>query len=113
MQPNNRDASALWDMAQAIREIQSFTASFDRANYLQTLWVQRVVERNLEILGEAARRVSEDLQDVHPEIDWRNTIGLRNIIIHRYDRVDQEILWDIVTNILPSLLLQIESLLPS
>lgn len=99
MQPNNRDASALWDMAQAIREIQSFTTSFDRENYLQTLWVQRVVERNLEILGEAARRVSEDLQDVHPEIDWRNTIGLRNIIIHRYDRVDQEILWDIVTNI--------------
>jgi uncharacterized protein with HEPN domain len=112
MQPSNRDSSALWDMAQAIREIQSFTVSFDRENYLQTLWVQRVVERNLEILGEAARRISEDLQDAHPEIDWCNTIGLRNIIIHRYDRVDHEILWDIVTTILPSLLLHIESLLP-
>ena len=92
MQPNNRDASALWDMAQAIREIQSFTVGFNRENYLQTLWLQRVVERNFEILGEAARRVSEEFQAAHPEIDWRNTIGLRNIIIHRYDGVNKDIL---------------------
>lgn len=88
MQPNNRDASALWDMVQAIREVQSFTASFNREDYLQTLWIQRVVERNFEILGEAARRVSEDFQAAHPEIDWCNTIGLQNIIIHCYDVVD-------------------------
>ena len=112
MQPSNRDASALWDMAQAIREMQGFTANFDRPTYLQTLWIQRVVERNLEILSEAANRVSEDFQETHSEIDWRNAVGLRNIIIHRYDRIDQDILWDIVTTILPSLLLQIESLLP-
>lgn len=92
MPPNNCDASALWDMEQAIREIQSFTVGFNRENYLQTLWLQRVVERNFEILGEAARRVSEEFQAAHPEIDWRNTIGLRNIIIHRYDGVNQDIL---------------------
>ena len=99
-------------MAQAIREIQDITTNFDRPTYLKTLWIQRVVERNLEILSEAANRVSEDFQETHSEIDWRNAVGLRNIIIHRYDRIDQDILWDIVTTILPSLLLQIESLLP-
>jgi uncharacterized protein with HEPN domain len=48
------------------------------------------VERGLEILGEAARRVSEAFQQAHPEIDWRNTIGLRNVIAHRYEQVQQD-----------------------
>jgi uncharacterized protein with HEPN domain len=72
--------------------------------YLHTLWIQRVVERNLEILGEAARRVSKEFQQAHPEIDWRNTVELRNIIAHRYNRVNHENLWSIVTQALPDML---------
>lgn len=69
------------------------------------------MERELEILGEAARRVSNEFQQAHPEIDWRNTIGLRNVIAHRYDQVDQEIVWRIVVSGLPTLSEQLEVLI--
>lgn len=112
MNSSNRDLAAIWDMTQAIREIQQFVAGFSETEYLKTLWVRRVVERNFEILGEASRRVSDEFQSAHPEIDWRNTIGLRNIISHRYEQVDHEILWDIIQNVLPSLLVSLEGFLP-
>lgn len=112
MSSNNRNAAAIWDMTQAIREIQQFTADFSEEKYLETLWLQRVVERNFEILGEACRRVSIEFQQTHPEVDWRNTVALRNIIAHRYERVDHKLLWNIIQNVLPALLITLESLLP-
>ncbi|HEY9663222.1 MAG TPA: HepT-like ribonuclease domain-containing protein [Allocoleopsis sp.] len=113
MQANNRDSASLWDMMQAIREIQEFTASLSYEDYLESRLVQRGVERNFEILGEAARRLSDDFRTTHSGIDWRRIIGLRNILAHQYELIRQEILWDIVTSLLPPLLNQIETLLPS
>ncbi|MGB3768412.1 MAG: HepT-like ribonuclease domain-containing protein [Phormidesmis sp.] len=107
----NRDPAAIWDMVQAIQEIQQFTAEFSEDSFLETLWVQRVVERDFEILGEAARRVSMDFQREHADVDWRNTIALRNVIAHRYEQVDYEILWDIIQTVLPNLLEALKTLL--
>lgn len=112
MSSGNRDAASLWDMVQAIRLVQSFIADLSYEDYLDSRRDQMAVERGLEILGEAARRVSEDFQQAHPEIDWRNTIGLRNVIIHRYEQVQQDRLWAIVTVVLPMLLAQLEPLVP-
>ena len=112
MSRGNRDVAAIWDMTQAIREIQHFTTNFTEESYLETLWLQRVVERNFEILGEACRRVSVEFQQTHPEVDWRNTVALRNIIAHRYEQVDHELIWDIIQNVLPSLLGVLENFLP-
>lgn len=111
MNGNSRDYAAIWDMTQAIREIQQFTADFSENTYLETLWIQRVVERNFEILGEACRRISRGFQQEHPEIDWRNTVALRNIIAHRYEYVDHEVLWNIAQNKLPELLDSLEKFL--
>lgn len=111
MSGNSRDYAAIWDMSQAIREIQQFTADFSESSYLETLWIQRVVERNFEILGEACRRISREFQQEHPEIDWRNTVALRNIIAHRYEYVDHEVLWNIMQNRLPSILESLDRLL--
>jgi uncharacterized protein with HEPN domain len=107
-----RDSTALWDMVQAIYKIQAFTAGLTEGEYLENELVQSAVERKLEIIGEGARRVSDVFQGQHPEIDWRNTIGLRNVIAHRYDQVEQERLWNIVQTALPDLLQQLQSLLP-
>jgi uncharacterized protein with HEPN domain len=76
MQNNERDVASLWDMAQAIRRIQEFTADLSYDEYLQSVFAQSAVERQFEILGEAARRVSDKFQQSHLEIDWRNIIGL-------------------------------------
>lgn len=112
MPANNRDAASLWDMVQAIRLVQEFTVGASYEAYLESALVRSAVERQLEILGEAARRVSQEFQQAHPDVDWRNIIGLRNIIAHRYDQVEQERVWTVVTSVLPQLLLQLESLLP-
>jgi len=112
MPANDRDSASLWDMAQAIRRIQQFTADASCNTYLESIFMQSAVERQLGILGEAARRVSIEFQQLHPEIDWRNAINLRNILVHRYDQVRPEVIWNTVTSILPSLLVQVEALLP-
>jgi uncharacterized protein with HEPN domain len=62
------------------------------------------------MLGDAGARVSEEFRQQHPEIDWRKIIGLRNIIIHRYEKVDAEMLWEIIVSILPALSNQLEQL---
>ncbi|NER22752.1 MAG: DUF86 domain-containing protein [Symploca sp. SIO1B1] len=109
---NNRDAGYLWDMVQAIKNIQEFLGNVSYNDYLDSILLQSAVERQLEVLGEAARRISDVFQQAHPEIDWRGTIGLRNIIAHQYDKVEQETLWAIVQSELPELLKLIEPLLP-
>ena len=112
MQANNRDAASLWDMVQAMRRIQSFTAGLSFDDYQESILIQSAVERQLEILGEAAGRVSEVMRQAHPDIDWRRTVGLRNILIHRYDEIQQDIIWNIITTELARLLTQLEPLLP-
>jgi uncharacterized protein with HEPN domain len=112
MQPSEDDLESLWDMRQAIDRIQKFTVGMLEADYLANELVQSAVERQLEILGEAARRVSREFQVAHPEVDWRNTIGLRNVIAHRYDQVKQDQLWQIVQTVLPDFLTLLVAFLP-
>ncbi len=112
MQVNNRDAGSLWDMVQAIHLIQEFTANLTYDTYLESALIQSAVERQLEILGEVARRLSDSFRQAYPEIDCRRIIGLRNILIHRYDEIRQQTIWAIVTSELEPLLVQLEPLLP-
>ena len=112
MQLNKLDIQSIWDMVDAITKIQEFTIAMDESDYLENELVQSAVERKLEILGEAARRVSHEFQIQHPEIDWRNTIGLRNIIAHRYDQIEQERVWNIAQTVLPNLKDVLMPLLP-
>jgi uncharacterized protein with HEPN domain len=65
----------------------------------------------VEIIGEAAGRVSTQVQDAHPEIPWRQIVGTRNRLVHGYDAVDHEILWKIVSDELPELVAKIHALL--
>ncbi|NJO76398.1 MAG: DUF86 domain-containing protein [Leptolyngbyaceae cyanobacterium RM1_406_9] len=113
MQANNRDAGSLWDMVNAIHRIQEFTTDLTHEACLDSILVQSAVERQLEILGEAARRLSDEFRQAHPEIDWRRIIGLRNILIHRYDEIRQQTIWTTVISELEPLLAQLEILLSS
>ena len=66
----------------------------------------------VQVIGEAARKVSAKFQRAHPEIPWRNIIGMRHRIVHDYMRVDEDILWQVVTNDLPELLPLLEEIMP-
>jgi uncharacterized protein with HEPN domain len=85
-------------MMNAIHLIQEFTANLSYDAYLESVLTQSAVERQLEILGEAARRLSEEFRQAHSEISWREIIGLRNILSHRYDEVKQQSIWMVITS---------------
>lgn len=112
MPPNNRDAGYLWDMLQAALRLQEFTTGVSYQAYIESVLLQSAVERQLEILGEAARRISEAFRQEHLEIPWSSIIGQRNVIAHQYDDIDLEQLWSVVTSAIPILIAQLEPLIP-
>lgn len=71
--------------------------------FLRNRLLQDGVIRQLEVMGEAARNLSEDLRNEHPQIPWRQMIGLRNRMIHAYFNVDLQIIWEIVQGDIPDL----------
>jgi uncharacterized protein with HEPN domain len=68
-------------------------------------------ERRIEIIGEAARRVSAELKDAHPEIPWRLIVDQRNVLIHSYDEVEEERIWGLAEQDIPRLIEQLEELI--
>ena len=73
--------------------------------------MQLALRKLVEVVGEAANRVSEETQQQHTSIAWGEIIGTRNRMVHGYDDVDLSILWDIIKNDLPPLIGQLEILI--
>jgi len=67
--------------------------------------------RLIEVIGEAATRVPEEFREDHTEIPWRQTIGMRNRLIHGYDTIDLDILWSIIHNDLPPLIRNLQKII--
>lgn len=112
MPSNSRNIASVWDMVQAIQHIQSFTHALTFDEYVNDIRTISAVERQFEILGEAARRISEEFRQTQATIDWQRVIGLRNILAHRYNEVRQDILWAMIKTELAPLKTQLEALLP-
>ena len=68
------------------------------------------MERNLEIIGEAAGRISTETRESRPDIPWRPVVGLRNVLAHEYGEIRYEILWAIIRDKLTPLISQLESM---
>ena len=66
----------------------------------------------VELVGEAASHVPRETQEKHPQIPWPKIVGMRNRLIHGYDYVDYDILWDAITSNLPPLVAELERVLP-
>lgn len=113
MQPEERDPAYLWDMLEAAREVEGMLEHHDLAAFLVDRMLLRAIERIIEIIGEAARRVSASYQDAHPEIPWREIIGQRNILAHEYGQIDHALLYKTASEDIPELITQLQALLPS
>ena len=74
--------------------------------------LRHAVERNLEIIGEAARRLSLSFREETPQLPWRAIMATRHILAHEYDDVDIEIVWRIVTEHVPAMIPQLRAVLP-
>ena len=73
--------------------------------------LQDSIIRRLEIIGEASRNIPEEFRHEHPEIPWRDILDTRNILIHDYFGIDLKLVWEIITNDIPKLKLEIEKIL--
>ncbi len=116
MRPEERDPAYLWDMLEAARAAVDYTGNLALDKFLATgreaAIIRLAVERQLEILGEAARRVSSHFREAHPELPWREIVGLRNIISHEYDKVNYDLIYRIVRGNIPVLIAMLEPLVP-
>jgi uncharacterized protein with HEPN domain len=105
-------AKRLRDALNACRAIATFTAGMDFAAYEASHLVRSAVERQLEVVGEALRRAEdEDAALIERLPDLRRIVGIRNRIIHGYDAVDDEIVWDVVQSKAPALAADLTALL--
>jgi len=107
-----RDDAYLLDIILAARRARAFVQGLTWEEFAQSDLVQSAVLVPLEIIGEAARRVSEETQRAHPEIPWVQMIGMRNRLIHEYFQVDLARVWETVQADLPKLIVRIEPLVP-
>lgn len=99
------------DMIQACEDIETAIKGINFNEFERDLLRYRSVERLFEILGEAANRTPKELQEKYPKIPWKNIIGMRNIIIHTYERVDISTLWDAAQKDLSGLKLYLNDML--
>ena len=111
MKAEERDSAYLWDMLQAARDARELLEGRSLAEYLADRVRRLALERALELVGEAARRVSEGVQRAHPEVEWRSIVGLRNVLAHQYGVIDHERLYRTGVESIPRLIAALGSIL--
>lgn len=99
----NDDAVYVQHMLESIEHIETYTEDVDEGAFKESPLIQDAVIRHLEIVGEAATRVSEDAQDRFDDVPWRDITGMRNKLIHGYFGVDVDVVWETVVEDLPPL----------
>jgi uncharacterized protein with HEPN domain len=113
MRPEERDGAFLWDMLAAAHDVQKIAGALTLEAFQSDIVRMRATERCLEIIGEAARRVSKEFQQSHADIPWSDIIGQRNILAHEYGQIDYELLYKTVVEDIPQLVSLLQGLLPS
>ena len=106
-----RDKAYLLDILEAGKLAISYVDKMSMEEFLKDTQCQDAVIRRFEIIGEAARRISDEIKADHPEIPWFEIVGMRNIMIHEYDDVDMVVVWNTVKKDIPSLIAAIDKIL--
>ncbi len=107
-----RDEAYLLDILLAARKIRAFTAEVDESGFQTNEVLQHAVLRLIQIIGEAARKISTDFRQSHPDIPWKEIVGMRHVLVHEYFRIIPEKVWEVVDRDIPDLLVKIEPLVP-
>jgi len=105
-----RDRMRLTHMLKHSSEAMDYIAAKQRTDLDEDRLLQLALVRLLEVIGEAAARVSGSCQQAHPAIPWPEIIGLRNRLIHGYDSVDLDILWNILQDDVPQLVEELQGI---
>lgn len=106
------DRERFLDILESIERIEKYTAQ-GRRTFEENELIQTWVIHHLQIIGEAARSISEDFKEAHPGIPWSSMIGMRNILVHAYFGIDLEVTWSVIERDLPDLKAKIELIIDS
>ena len=104
-----KDDAYLEDILEAAKAIRRFTSGVSPEAFKANEEKYEAVNRKFEIIGEAARRLSPEARNLFPEIPWRLLTAMRNILIHDYDDVDLNVVWDTTQRDLPPLIARLEA----
>jgi uncharacterized protein with HEPN domain len=107
-----RDLEHLLDMLQSAELIMAYLATSSRDEFNTNVQLQDAVIRRLLVIAEAARRVSENMRQSLPAIPWAEINGMRNRLVHEYDDVNLNIIWDVVHSEIPSLIKRLQLQIP-
>jgi uncharacterized protein with HEPN domain len=108
-----RDLQFLLDMLQSAELITNYTAHCSKDEFLDNVQLQDAVIRRLLVIAEAARRVSETTRQSLPTVSWQEINGMRNRLVHEYDDVNLNIVWNVVQNEIPNLISELQPRIPS
>ncbi len=101
----------LEDILEAILKIRRFTSGFTLETFSKDSKTLDAVVRNLEVIGEAVKKIPETVRQKYADVEWKKISGLRDILIHEYFGIDVEIVWDVIQNKLPVLETKLQLLL--
>ncbi len=106
----SRDPDYVADILEMMNRVQIYIEGMDKEAFLADLKTQDAVSRCIEIIGEATKRLSAHFRSENPHIPWQHMAGMRDILIHAYDSVDLDLVWEAAVTSIPRLRPQIEKL---
>ena len=99
-----RDLQFLLDILQSAELIMTYKAQYSKEEFIENIQLQDSIIRRLLVIAEAAKRVSEATRQTLPNISWQEINGMRNRLVHEYDEIDLNIVWDVIQSEIPSLI---------
>lgn len=109
----SRDNASLLDIVRAGQLILQFAQELSREQLNSDLRTQSAILYQIAIMGEATKRLSRGFREQHPEVPWEDMAGMRDVVAHQYDRIDLDIVWQVVDRNIPELLSVLIPLLPT
>ena len=100
----------LEDMQTACEKVVRYVKNLKQKQFLEDDKTYDAVVRNLTIIGEAVKNIPQEFRELHLDIEWRKIAGFRDIAVHDYFGIDEDILWDIIQNEIPFLLEQLNQI---
>ena len=111
MRPEERDPAYLWDMNEAARSVREFMSGVAAQRYQSDKMLRSAVERQIEIIGEAAAHISAEFRARHPQVPWQKIIGQRNVLAHEYGEILDERIYQLAVRDIPELLVMLEAII--
>lgn len=110
--PSEKDSARLEHMLEAARDAMQFAEGRRRDDLDRDKQFAQSLRKSIEDLGEAAKHVSPEFRNEHPEIPWGRLAGTRDVLIHRYFGIDYDVVWRIATEHLPEVVAALEKIVP-